>query len=79
VLLQSNVLPVADFVDAQMGWSSLVSGRLLHYRIPGWHDRMFHDQGVTIMAEHLRLLLDRVDAEARSVERRSDQRTAALR
>jgi thioesterase domain-containing protein/acyl carrier protein len=66
VLLESEVLPLADFVDPTMGWSSLVTGHLLHYRLPGWHDRMFHDEGATIITEHLRPLLDRVDAAARS-------------
>jgi len=66
VLLESEVLPLADFVDPTMGWSDLVRGQLLHYRLPGWHDRMFHDEGVAIIAGHLRPLLDRIDAEARS-------------
>jgi hypothetical protein len=63
LLLQSGVLPVADFVDPKMGWSGLVTGQLLHYRIPGWHDRMFYDQGAAAIAEHLRPLLGRVDAQ----------------
>jgi len=67
VLLQSDELPVADFVDADMGWASLVKGRLLHHRIPGWHDSMFHDQGAVLIAEHLRPLLERIDAEADAV------------
>jgi amino acid adenylation domain-containing protein len=66
VLLESEVLPLADFVDPTMGWSDLVKGQLLHYRLSGWHDRMFHDEGAATIAEHLRPLLDRVDAEARS-------------
>jgi amino acid adenylation domain-containing protein len=66
VLLESEVLPLANFVDPTMGWSDLVKGQLLHYRLPGWHDRMFHNEGAAIIAEHLRPLLDRIDAEARS-------------
>jgi amino acid adenylation domain-containing protein len=69
VLLESGTLPVANFMDPKMGWSNLVKGRLLHYRLPGWHDRMFHDEGAAMIAEHLRPLLDRVDAEARIFER----------
>ncbi|MGC2461289.1 MAG: hypothetical protein WA446_10020, partial [Steroidobacteraceae bacterium] len=76
VLLQSNVLPVADFVDAKMGWSSLVKGHLLPYRLPGWHDRMFYDEGAAMIAEHLRPLLDRIDAEARIFEERLVKRSA---
>jgi amino acid adenylation domain-containing protein len=68
VLLQSNMIPAADFVDAKMGWSGLATGRLLHYRLPGWHDRMFHDEGVALIAEHLRPVLDHVDAESRVIE-----------
>jgi thioesterase domain-containing protein len=79
VLLQSNALPVADFVDAKMGWSSLVTGHFLHYRLPGWHDRMFHDEGAAMIAEHLRPLLDRVDAAAHIFEGQLVKRTAALR
>jgi len=79
VLLESEVLPLADFVDPTMGWSDLVKGQLLHYRLPGWHDRMFHDEGAAIIAEHLRPLLDRVDAEARIFEGQLVKRTAALR
>ena len=78
VLLQSNELPVANFVDPKMGWSNLVKGRLLHYRLPGWHDRMFHDEGAAMIAEHLRPLLDRVDAEARMFNGQLVKRTAAL-
>jgi amino acid adenylation domain-containing protein len=66
VLLESEVLPLANFVDPTMGWSDLVQGQLLHYRLPGWHDRMFHNEGAAIVAEHLRPLIDRIDAEARS-------------
>jgi hypothetical protein len=47
-----------------MGWADLIKGQLLRYRLPGWHDRMFHDQGAGMIADHLRALLDRVDAEA---------------
>jgi thioesterase domain-containing protein/aryl carrier-like protein len=79
VLLESEVLPLADFVDPTMGWSDLVKGQLLHYRLPGWHDRMFHDEGAAIIAEHLRPLLDRVDAEARIGEGQLVKHTAALR
>jgi len=68
VLLESERLPLANFVDPKMGWSNLVKGQLLHYRLPGWHDRMFHDEGAAVIAEHLRPLLDRVDAEARIFE-----------
>jgi hypothetical protein len=62
----SQVQPLADFVDPTMGCSDLVKGQPLHYRLPGWHDRMFHDEGAALIAEHLRPLLDRVETEARS-------------
>jgi thioesterase domain-containing protein len=76
VLLESEVLPLADFVDPAMGWSDLVKGQLLHYRLPGWHDRMFHDEGAAVMAEHLRPLLDQVDAEPCGFEDRLIKRSA---
>jgi hypothetical protein len=37
VLLQSGVLPIAKFVDPKMGWSNVVKGQILRYRLPGWH------------------------------------------
>ena len=61
VMLQSEMLPLAKFLDPKMGWSNLVKGQLLHYRVPGWHDRMFHDRGAAMIAEHLQPLLDRID------------------
>ena len=79
VLLESNMLPISRWSDQKMGWSNLVKGQLLHYRLPGWHDRMFHDEGAAMIAEHLRPLLDRVDAEARIFEGQLVKRTAALR
>jgi hypothetical protein len=60
-MLQSEMLPLAKFLDPKMGWSNLVKGQLLHYRVPGWHDRMFHDRGAAMIAEHLQPLLDRID------------------
>jgi hypothetical protein len=65
------MLPVADFVDAKMSWSSPVTGHL-HYRVSGWHDRMFHDECAAVIAEHLRTLLDRFEGQLVN-------RTAALR
>jgi hypothetical protein len=54
---------VTSFVDPNMGWSNFVRGQLLLYRIPGWHTDMFQDEGAPLIAEHLRPLLERVDAE----------------
>jgi len=79
VLLESNMLPISRWSDQKMGWGDLVKGQLLHYRLPGWHDRMFHDEGAAMIAEHLRPLLDRVDAEARIFEGQLVKRTATLR
>jgi hypothetical protein len=79
VLLESGALPVANFMDPKMGWSNLVKGQLLHYQLPGWHDRMFHDEGAAMIAEHLRPLLDRVDAEARIFEGQLVKRNASSR
>lgn len=67
----------ASVVDPTMGWSDLVKGRLLHYRLPGWHDRMFHDEGADMIAERLRPLLDRVEAEARSAHQSEVPATAS--
>jgi amino acid adenylation domain-containing protein len=76
VLLQSGVLPVANFVDPKMGWSDLVTGQLLHYRLPGWHDRIFHDKGAALIAQYLRPLLERVDAQAVTAGESPVKRTA---
>jgi hypothetical protein len=62
VLLQSEEM-VTSFVDPKMGWSKFVRGQLLLYRVPGWHTDMFQAEGAPLIAEHLRPLLERVDAE----------------
>ena len=61
VLLKSDRV-VTRFADPKMGWSALVNGELLVYRIPGWHADMYLE-GAELIAEHLRPLLDQVDAE----------------
>jgi hypothetical protein len=63
VILQSEEM-VTSFADPKMGWCNFVDGRLFLYRIPGWHTDMFQDAGAALIAEHLRPLLDRVDAES---------------
>jgi thioesterase domain-containing protein/acyl carrier protein len=62
VLLQSYSV-VTRFVDPKMAWSDLVKGRLFVHRVPGGHVGMFKDEGASLIAEHLRSLLDQVDAE----------------
>ena len=62
VLLQSEEM-VTSFVGPKMGWSNFVKGQILLYRIPGWHTDMFQDEGASLIAEYLRPLLERVDAE----------------
>ncbi len=57
--------------NRRLGSSALAPDRLLHYRLPGWHDRMVHDEGVALIAEHLRPVLDHVDAESCGI--REDQ------
>jgi thioesterase domain-containing protein/acyl carrier protein len=63
VVLQSDEV-VTRFADPKMAWSDLVKGRQLFvHRVPGWHVDMFQDEGADRTAEHLRSLLDQVDAE----------------
>lgn len=62
VVLQSDHV-VTRFADPKMGWSDLVKGRFFVHRVPGWHVDMFQDEGADRTAEHLRSLLDQVDAE----------------
>jgi len=62
VMFQSDAF-VTRFADPKMGWSDLVNDRLSVYRIPGWHVDMLQNEGAALIAEHLRPLLDRVDAE----------------
>lgn len=62
VVLQSDQV-VTRFADPKMSWSDRVKGRLFVHRVPGWHVDMFQDEGATQTAEHLRSLLDQVDAE----------------
>jgi thioesterase domain-containing protein len=79
VLLESNMLPISRWSDQKMGWGDLVEGQLQHYRLPAWHETIVRDEGAAMIAEHLRPLLDRVDAEARIFEGQLVKRTAALR
>jgi amino acid adenylation domain-containing protein len=66
VLLHSEVVPIATFIDPTMGWSTLVQGQLLHYRLRGWHDHMFRDErAVARIAALLQPLLIKADAKAR--------------
>ena len=62
VLLQSDEV-VTRFADPKMGWSDLIKGKLFVHRVPGWHVNMFQGEGGYRTAEHLRPLLDQVDAE----------------
>jgi thioesterase domain-containing protein/acyl carrier protein len=62
VVLQSDEV-VTRFADPKMNWSDLIKGRLFVHRIPGGHLDMFQDEGADRTAEHLRSLLDQVDAE----------------
>ena len=61
VVFQSDFFSTR-FADGKMGWSDLVYGQLLSYQIPGWHHYTFLEEPALI-AERLRPLLDRVDAE----------------
>ncbi len=62
VVLQSDEV-VTRFADPKMGWSDLIKGRLCVHQVPGGHLDMFQDEGADLTAEHLRPLLDQVDAE----------------
>jgi len=62
VVLQSDEV-VTRFADPKMKWSDLIKGRLFVHRVPGWHVDMFQGEGAYRTAEHLRSLLDQVDAE----------------
>ncbi len=65
VLLESNDLPLSRWSDQNMGWGDLVSGQLLHYRLPAWHDALLRDErSVDRIAAILRPLFDQVDTSA---------------
>jgi thioesterase domain-containing protein len=68
VLLQSYSV-VTRFVDPTMKWSDLIKGGLFIHRVPGGHVRMFQDEGASRIAEHLRPLLDQVDADRDQIVR----------
>jgi thioesterase domain-containing protein/acyl carrier protein len=61
VVFQSDEV-VTRFVDPKMNWSDLIKGRLFVHRVPGWHVDMFQGEGAYRAAEHLRPLLNQVDA-----------------
>ena len=53
----------AALVDPTMGWSSHVTGQILNFQVPGWHEYMFHDdRACALIAEHLKPLIERIDA-----------------
>jgi thioesterase domain-containing protein len=62
VVLQSDEV-VTRFADPKMKWSDLIKGRFFVHRVPGWHVEMFQGEGAYRTAEHLRPLLEQVDAE----------------
>jgi thioesterase domain-containing protein len=68
VLLQSYSV-ATRFVDPKMGWSDLIKGRLVVHRVPGWHADIFQGEGADRTAEHLRSLLDEVDAPVPATHR----------
>jgi thioesterase domain-containing protein/acyl carrier protein len=74
VLLQSDET-VTRFADPKMAWPDLVKGRLFVHRVPGWHLDIFQGEGAYRTAEHLRPLLDEVDAERDQMVRRDASRT----
>ncbi|MGA7386201.1 MAG: thioesterase domain-containing protein, partial [Methylocella sp.] len=68
VVLQSDEV-VTRFADPKMNWSDLVNGRLFVHRVPGSHLDMFQGEGADQTAEHLRSLLNQVDAERSQMAR----------
>jgi thioesterase domain-containing protein len=73
VVLQSDHV-VTRFADPKMGWSDLVKGRFFVHRVPGWHVDLFQGEGADRTAEHLRSLLDQVDAERDHIVRSGTSR-----
>jgi amino acid adenylation domain-containing protein len=62
VLLQSEAWGGA-LVDPKMGWSTHVTGEILNFVVPGWHEYMFHDErACALIAGHLKPLIERIDA-----------------
>jgi thioesterase domain-containing protein/acyl carrier protein len=61
VLLRSDEI-ITDLVDANMGWTDLVKGRLIRRHVPGWHEGMFQGKGAVAIADCLRPLLKEIDA-----------------
>jgi len=51
------------YADPNLGWTNLVRGRIFVHEVPGWHEGIFQDEGSTLMAEYLRPLLEKVDAQ----------------
>jgi thioesterase domain-containing protein len=62
VLFQSEEV-VSRFAGPYMGWSSLINGEIHFKQAPGWHEDIFQGDGPEVMAEFLRPLLEKVDAE----------------
>jgi thioesterase domain-containing protein len=84
VLLESNDIPISRWLDKNMGWGDLVTGRLLHCRLPAWHLTLFRDEcSISRIAAILRPLFDQVDTSggighgARSANRKDPLQTSS--
>jgi thioesterase domain-containing protein len=84
VLLESNDLPISRWSDQNMGWGDLVKGRLIHCRLPAWHDTLFRDQrSIDRIVAILRPLFDQVDTSggighpAKSADRKDPLQTSS--
>jgi thioesterase domain-containing protein len=51
------------YTDPNLGWTNLVHGKIFVHEVPGWHEGIFQGEGPTLMAEYLRPLLQKVDAQ----------------
>jgi hypothetical protein len=75
---------ISRWSDKKMGWGDLVTGQLLHCRLPAWHLTLFRDErSVSRIAAILRPLFDQVDTSggighgARSANRKDPLQTSS--
>ncbi len=74
ILLKSDEI-LTNIIEPELGWGTLVKGRIFPYRIPGWHEDIFRDEaGVARIVAVLRPFLEKIDAQRGGLDLRESVR-----
>jgi thioesterase domain-containing protein len=66
LFLLSSEAPERSFYDARFGWSDMAARGLEVHVVPGTHDTLFEEPNVMVMAEKVRVCLQRVPVYSRA-------------